>query len=73
VRAILLAKATAATLAGRRARISLCHVVGTLAWHITDRAPWINSVRKYGSPRLEIDPKRILPPVPLCRGTNPRN
>ena len=51
----------------------VCHAVGALAWYITDRAPWISSMRKYGSPRFEIDPNRILPPVPLCRGTNPRN
>ena len=73
VRTILLARATAATLAGRRAWIPFCQAVGALVWYITDRAPWINSVRKYESPRFEIDPNRILPPVPLCRGTSPRN
>jgi len=66
VRTILLAKATAATLAGRRATIAFCHAVGSFVWYSTDRAPWINNVRKYGSPRFEIDPNRILPPVPLA-------
>ena len=45
VRAILLASATAATLAGRRACMSLCQGVGALALYITDRAPWISNVR----------------------------
>src|SRR5262249_15625839 len=34
-------------------------------------APLIRSRRKYGLPRLDIPPRRCLPPVEFCRGTRP--
>src|SRR5215510_8982958 len=33
--------------------------------------PLIRSRRKYGLPRLDIPPRRCLPPVEFCRGTRP--
>jgi hypothetical protein len=35
-------------------------------------APLIRSRRKYGLPRLDIPPRRCLPPVEFCRGTSGR-
>src|SRR5262249_18768349 len=34
-------------------------------------APLIRSRRKYWLPRLDIPPRRCLPPVEFCRGTKP--
>src|SRR5262249_44817979 len=34
-------------------------------------APLIRSRRKYWLPRLDIPPRRCLPPVEFCRGTRP--
>ena len=31
----------------------------------------ISRVRRYGSPRLVMCPRRVLPPVEYCRGTSP--
>jgi hypothetical protein len=35
------------------------------------RAPWINSLRNYRSPRLLIPNNRVCPPVECYLGTNP--
>src|SRR5262249_37031644 len=35
------------------------------------QAPLIRSRRKYWLPRLDIPPRRCLPPVEFCRGTRP--
>lgn len=43
---ILFAKATATTLDERRLLISCSQTVGSFVCAITDRAPWISSVRK---------------------------
>ena len=72
VRANLFANATATTFGCRRLSNPSSHAGITLALAITARAPWISSVRKNGSPRLLKCPMRVLPPVPLCAGTNPR-
>ena len=75
IRAILLAKATAATLVGRRAITSSSQgwfaVPRLLACRITVIAPATSSHRRYGSPCLEILPRRCFPPVEFCRGTSP--
>lgn len=46
MRAILLAKATIATFSGRRRHSSVIHGSISLACVSTERAPWINSVRR---------------------------
>ena len=38
---------------------------------LTERAPWISSLRRYESPRLLMPSSRFLPPVPCCLGVNP--
>lgn len=62
--------AATTTLYGRRARKPVTQSerfpVARMA-----RAPCINNVRKYTSPRLEIPNWRMRPPVPVWRGTNP--
>ncbi len=60
-----------ATFFGRRSATCRAHSGGALLCVITARAPWINTVRSYGSPRLLMPSSRTRPPVPLCRGTRP--
>jgi hypothetical protein len=43
-----------------------------LAWHSTDRAPWISSMRRYESPRFEMRPSRLRRPLEYSRGVRPR-
>ena len=50
-------------------RLRLSCLVG--ARYTTDLAPWINSMRKYGSPRLVIPKCRCLSPLECCLGTSP--
>jgi hypothetical protein len=40
------------------------------ARYTTDRAPWMNNVRRYASPRLLMPNRRALPPLKCCRGTS---
>src|SRR6266567_4937178 len=75
IRAILLASAIAATFVGRRANSAVsqgrCLVPWSLAWRITARAPAVNRLRRYRSPRLLILPSFSLPPLEFCLGTSP--
>src|SRR5207248_3534435 len=50
-------------------RLRLSSLLG--ARYTTDLAPWINSMRKYGSPRLVIPKCRCLSPLECCLGTSP--
>src|SRR5215510_1052236 len=70
MRAILLAKATAATLRSLLAS-SLTSQGSCLARLLlsTDIAPLTSRRRRYPLPRLLIGPIVTLPPVPTCRGT----
>src|SRR5512147_2787763 len=72
MRAILLAKATAATLRSLLAS-SLTSQGSCLARLLmsTDIAPLTSKRRRYPLPRLLIGPSLTLPPVPSCRGTSP--
>src|SRR6516162_2836836 len=71
--AVLLASATATTSGGRRRRSPITHGSALVAFERSKLAlaPLIRSRRKYGLPRLDIPPRRCLPPVEFCRGTRP--
>src|SRR5215831_1752941 len=73
MRAVLLASATATTSGGRRRRSPITHGSALVAFERSKLAlaPLIRSRRKYGLPRLDIPPRRCLPPVEFCRGTRP--
>src|SRR6516162_4661288 len=73
MRAVLLASATATTRLGRRWRSPITHGSALIAFERSKLAlaPLIRSRRKYGLPRLDIPPRRCLPPVEFCRGTRP--
>src|SRR5262245_60691324 len=71
MRAVLLASATATTSGGRRRRSPITHGSALVAFERSKLAlaPLIRSRRKYWLPRLDIPPRRCLPPVEFCRGT----
>src|SRR6516164_7912875 len=73
MRAVLLAGATATTRLGRRWRSPITHGSALVAFERSKLAlaPLIRSRRKYWLPRLDIPPRRCLPPVEFCRGTRP--
>src|SRR5262249_23559906 len=73
MRAVLLASATATTKLGRRRRKPITQGSALVAFERSKLAlaPLIISRRKYWLPRLEILPRRVLPPVEFCRGTRP--
>jgi hypothetical protein len=73
MRAVLLASATATTSGGRRRRSPITHGSALVAFERSKLAlaPLIRSRRKYWLPRLDIPPRRCLPPVEFCRGTRP--
>src|SRR5215472_15736974 len=73
MRAVLLASATATTRLGRRWRSPITHGSALVAFERSKLAlaPLIRSRRKYWLPRLDIPPRRCLPPVEFCRGTRP--
>src|SRR5881394_1332765 len=73
MRAVLLASATATTSGGRRRRnpITLGSALVAFDRSKLALAPLIRSRRKYWLPRLDIPPRRCLPPVEFCRGTRP--
>src|SRR5262249_57167619 len=68
MRAVLLASATATTSGGRRRRSAITHGSALVAFERSKLAlaPLIISRRKYGLPRLDIPPRRCLPPVEFC-------
>ena len=78
MRASLLARATAALLRPRahwRSRAQSWRRLGRsrpFAAQRTERAPWMRSIRKYGSPRLEIEPSLRMRPLECSRGVSPR-
>src|SRR2546429_9772053 len=67
MRAVLLASATATTSGGRRRRSPITHGSALVAFERSKLAlaPLIRSRRKYWLPRLDIPPRRCLPPVQL--------
>src|SRR5262249_35159318 len=71
--ALLFASATATTSGGRRWRSPITPGSALVAFDRSKLAlaPLIRSRRKYGLPRLDIPPRRCLPPVEFCRGTRP--
>src|SRR5262249_26052753 len=71
MRAVLLASAPATTRLGRRWRSPITHGSALVAFERSKLAlaPLIRSRRKYWLPRLDIPPRRCLPPVEFCRGT----
>src|SRR5262249_61847424 len=73
MRAFWWAAATATTRLGRRRRSPITHGSALVAFERSKLAlaPLIRSRRKYGLPRLDIPPRRCLPPVEFCRGTRP--
>src|SRR5437763_8862557 len=73
MRAVLLASATATTSGGRRRRNPITHGSALVAFDRSKLALalLIRSRRKYWLPRLDIPPRRCLPPVEFCRGTRP--
>src|SRR5215831_5401620 len=73
MRAVLFASATATTSGGRRLRMPITHGSVLVAFERSKLAlaPLIRSRRKYWLPRLDIPPRRGLPPVEFCRGTRP--
>src|SRR5215472_353295 len=73
MRAVLFASATATTRLGRRWRSPITHGSALVAFERSKLAlaPLIRSRRKYWLPRLDIPPRRYLPPVECCRGTRP--
>jgi len=75
MRAILLAKATATSLRGRRLSNSRSHKEafgqpGLACW-ITAMAPSTSNCRRRSSPARLMPPSRCLPPVERCCGTRP--
>src|SRR6187551_2945113 len=73
MRAVLLARATATTKLGRRRRRPITHGSALVAFERNRLAlaPLISNRRKYWLPRLDMPPRRCLPPVEFCRGTRP--
>src|SRR5207342_3709446 len=73
MRAVLFANATATTRLGRRRRSPITHGSALVAFERSRLAlaPLISSRRRYWLPRLDILPRRFLPPVEFCRGTRP--
>src|SRR5712675_2285845 len=73
MRAVLFANATATTRLGRRRRSPITHGSALVAFERSRLAlaPLIRSRRKYWLPRLDMPPRRFLPPVEFCRGTRP--
>src|SRR4029078_10231879 len=73
MRAVLLARATATTKLGRRRRRPITHGCVLVAFERNRLAlaPLISNRRKYRLPRLDMPPRRCLPPVESCRGTRP--
>ena len=74
IRAILLARATAATLIGRRSMMRVSQrrfVPCRLAYRMTAMAPATSSQRRYRLPCFDIPPRLSLPPVECCLGTKP--
>src|SRR5271157_2918917 len=75
MRAVLLASATATTLAGLRARSARTHsasfVARLRACRRTATAPATSRQRMYLSPRLLVRPSRSLPPEEFWRGVMP--
>src|SRR5205085_12418886 len=73
MRAVLFAKATATTRLGRRRRSPITHGSALVAFELSRLvlAPLIRRRRKYRLPRLKMPPRRDLPPVECCRGTDP--
>src|SRR5215475_15020927 len=73
MRAVLFARATATTSGGRRRRSPITQGSALVALERSRLAlaPLISSRRKYRLPRLEMPPRRTLPPVEFCRGTRP--
>src|SRR6185503_7068138 len=73
MRAVLFASATATTRLGRRRRSPITQGSALVAFERSRLAlaPLISSRRKYWLPRLDIPPRRCLPPVEFCRGTRP--
>ena len=60
-----------ATFGGRRPARRNTHSRGNWPCLSTARVPWINNVRRYLSPHLDIVNMRILPLALVCRGTSP--
>src|SRR3954453_2309955 len=73
MRAVLFAIATATTMLGRRRRKPITHGSALVALERSRLAlaPLMSNRRKYWLPRLDIPPRRLLPPVEFCRGTKP--
>src|SRR5215469_8304784 len=73
MRAVLFASATATTRLGRRRRSPITQGSALVAFERSRLAlaPLISSRRKYWLPRLDMPPRRFLPPVEFCRGTRP--
>ena len=75
MRASLLAKATTAAFLCTRANSPRSQppigVALVASAGITDRAPWMRSLRRYLLPRLVMPTNRGLPPVVIWRGTKP--
>ena len=75
IRAILLARATAATLRGRRSSNCSSQVLADLlpgfAYRTTDIAPTTSNWRSRSLPALLIPPIRCFPPVECSRGVSP--
>src|SRR5215475_14348474 len=76
MRASLLANATASLFLCNRCDAVLSHAPKLYRAQLCGRirrtfAAWINSVRRYLLPRLEMRPRIDRPPVLYCRGTRP--
>src|SRR6201988_1969778 len=76
MRASLLAKATASLFLCNRSEAVLSHAPKLYRAQLCGRirrtfAAWINRVRRYLLPRLEMRPRIDRPPVLYCRGTSP--
>ena len=75
IRAVLWAKAVAATGIGRRASSGVSHgrgrILGRLFAPTTALAPWISRVRKYRWPPLLMCPIRWWSPLDVMRGVRP--
>lgn len=72
--AILWAVATTALCLPRRCsirRANLLRMLFCLVWFNTLRPPWISSVRKYLSPRLDMPWLTIFVPLAWCLGVSP--
>jgi hypothetical protein len=74
-RAFLFASATAAILGPRRSLSASIHTLRRARMlgeqRSAERAPWINRVRRYRSPRLLIPSSIVRSPLECSRGTNP--